>query len=106
MDTLPGVVSIQSVSDPAGNIYATGLFSSQAIFGSFTLFSNNPIFAGFLIKYDKNGNCLWAQKTAASGGAIALIKTGGFYVTGNYGFLSKCDDSGTEIWTKHVQSPG
>jgi hypothetical protein len=51
--------------DAAGNIYITGYYNSPTIiFGTFTL-TNNGYYDLFLVKYDSNGNVLWAQSAGA-----------------------------------------
>ncbi len=74
--------------DASGNAYVTGAFSSSTItFGSYTLTNVND-FDVFLVKYDANGNVLWA--TSAGGTdtdescSLALDASGNAYVTGNF----------------------
>ncbi len=59
----PSVINAVAV-DTLGNIYVTGGYSSATInFGSITLtnISSPGHFDIFLVKYDKNGNVLWAK---------------------------------------------
>ncbi|MBA3901678.1 MAG: T9SS type A sorting domain-containing protein, partial [Bacteroidetes bacterium] len=53
-------------ADSEGNFYVTGFFADKANFGSITL---NGTFdtglEGFIVKYDKNGEVLWAKKQEA-----------------------------------------
>ena len=51
-------------TDLSGNIYFTGTFSSNSItFGATTLLNPNLGFPDiFLVKYDANGNVLWARR--------------------------------------------
>src|SRR6185295_310489 len=46
-------------TDPSGNILITGALSSTAVnYGSYTLTNAGGM---FLVKYDPNGNVLWAK---------------------------------------------
>ena len=55
-------------TDLFGNIYFTGTFSSNSItFGTTTLLNPNLGFPDiFLVKYDSNGNVLWARREGQS----------------------------------------
>ena len=105
--------------DKYGNVYATGHFTDDAVFGTDTLFSNppNPWYTHmFLVKYDNNGNVLMTDQaggpvgTHTWGHAIDVkgceyVVSGSFYATlpvihedtlpafGNYDmFVSKYSD--------------
>lgn len=73
--------------DHAGNSYATGGFSSMAIFDNDTIYSTG-FFDTFLTKYDPSGHVLWVR----SGGGIDLDfassvyvnAEGSIWVTGNF----------------------
>ena len=74
--------------DASGNVYVIGYFFSSTItFGSYTL-TNVGLSDVFLVKYDANGNVLWA--TSAGGTdtdescSLALDASGNAYVTGNF----------------------
>ncbi len=57
------------VTDLNGNAYITGYFSSPTIsFGTYTL-TNTWAQSIFLIKYDSNGNVLWAKNSNGSAGS-------------------------------------
>ena len=106
------------------NIYVVG--STNGIAGQFmnfgTITVNNPDF--FLVKYDSNGNEIWAKGIAGIYGShsvnIATDKDGGVYVAGNSQkspmifdsialtftenqdiFLVKYDQLGNVLWAKH-----
>lgn len=111
--------------DASGNIYITGFFRSSISFDAITIFS-----AGFrdlfVVKYDTNGNALWAKRAGGSdddeGEAIAVDATGQVYVTGffqsptiTFGsttltnttssyyvdlFIAKYDSSGNPLWAR------
>jgi len=114
--------------DIVGNAYITGYFySSTIVFGNTTLTNaggNNESPDIFIVKYDPNGNMLWA-KSAGGGGwdfgnYIAKDITGNVYITGNFDsqvitfdsvalanagtgsdiFIVKYDPSGNVLWVK------
>ena len=77
------------VTDTSGNVYATGSFSSATLtFGSFTLTNNST--SGntdiYIVKYDPNGNVIWARSAGGSdedyATSIALDAWGNIYVAG------------------------
>ncbi len=117
--------------DNFGNVYITGYFFSTSItFGSFTL-TNQGVGGNnngdiFLVKYDANGNVVWAKGAGGTGndGAsyAATDSTGNVYITGIYKsynlilgtdtltndttigtakmFIAKYDSTGNVIWAK------
>jgi len=115
-------------TDANGNIYVTGFFNSDGIqFGSIMLNNLNiGIFQFFMVKYDSNGNALWARKAnsaddnrgydVAVDNAGNILATGAFKgasitfgsvfisntaATGYYDVLVvKYDPSGNVIWAK------
>ena len=113
-------------TDPFGNVYISGYYSSDSIvIGTITLqnagLSFNDI---FVAKYDPTGNLLWAQRFGGSGNdrgtSITTDNTGNVYLTGyfysptivfgtdtltnagNVGdiFVVKFDNLGHVIWAK------
>ena len=116
-------------TDPSGNAYLTGYFSSASItFGSFSLnnVGNGDI---FLAKYDSIGNVLWAKSAGGSGGdganSIATDTLSNVYITGAFSsslitfgpftltnvgsgsiFLAKYDSSGNVVWAKNTGGTG
>jgi len=121
-----------TASDPAGNVYVTGHFFGQSIaFGNTTLTNSNTGFADFyIVKYDANGNVLWARSAGGanteSGTGIAIDQTGSIYVTGWFlspdikfdtiilinkapyffdMFLVKYDKNGNVTWAKSAGGP-
>jgi hypothetical protein len=108
-------------ADKAGNIYATGWFtSSTLVFGSDTLHSSGQGDM-FLVKYDPNGNVIWARSAVGGNneivGGIAVDSHNDIYVTGSFSsntlsfdnitlarmggtntFLVKYDSSGQALW--------
>ncbi len=120
------VASGSSVAtDSAGCVYLVGNFSKALTIGSFNLNNNNNNFSVFLVKYDKNGNVIWARQSVSNGNSdgagmsVACDVFGKVYIAGYYqggikfgansitcgyqsAFLAKYDSSGNVIW---VQQP-
>jgi len=112
-------------TDPGGNIYVAGAFSSGSItFGSNT-FNNYGQDDIFVVKYDPSGNVLWARHAGGSSvddaNGITTDLNGNVYVTGyflsstitfgsttltNAGssdlFVVKYDSSGNILWAKNT----
>jgi hypothetical protein len=117
--------------DASGNTYVAGWFASSTItFGSTTLTNAN---AGngdmFLVKYDANGNVLWAKSEGGTSidqaYSVAVDASGNSYVVGffysptitigsytltNAGFddlfLAKYDANGNVLWAKSAGGTG
>ncbi len=124
-------------TDARGNIYVTGIFDSKTItFDSYTL--NNswpslPDYNIFLVKYDPNGNVLWAKGAGDYYGTsnsneystgISTDVNGNSYLTGYFRysitfdtitltgsatgspsvFIVKYDNAGNLIWTRSSSS--
>ncbi|HEY4798495.1 MAG TPA: SBBP repeat-containing protein, partial [Bacteroidia bacterium] len=89
-----GKISTRGTSvtvDGAGNVYVTGYSNCDTtIFGTVKLGGNkNGYNIGFLVKYDPNGNALWAQQVIGYDGAVkgfAVTKdiSNNVYVTGDF----------------------
>jgi gliding motility-associated-like protein len=116
-------VSEGIATDISGNVYITGFFQAPTItFGTITL-TNSGGQNIFIVKYDANGNVLWAQNPPGNsndlGSGIATDISGNVYLTGwfsshtlafgsytltNAGnqnvFLAKYDPSGNVQWAK------
>ncbi len=111
-------------TDPSGNVIITGGYSSPTItFGTYTL---TNLSAGayniFIVKYDTNGNVLWAKSegsTSEAATSVCTNTTGEIFVTGWFGsptvtfgtytltnsgyssiFLTKYDTNGNVLWAK------
>lgn len=76
-------------TDTSGNVYITGSFHSRAInFGPTTLTNagSNDI---FIVKYDTNGNVLWAKSTGGTesegGSSVSTNKCGNVIMSGSFG---------------------
>ncbi|HXB11126.1 MAG TPA: hypothetical protein VNZ45_03990, partial [Bacteroidia bacterium] len=110
-------------TDLANNIYITGTFRDTIYFGTDTLISADTGRAVFLVKYDPNGNVLWA--TSAGGKkmdeslSVTTDKYNNAYITGFYNsssisfgphtltnaglrdiFIAKYNAAGNSIWAK------
>ncbi|HYV92885.1 MAG TPA: T9SS type A sorting domain-containing protein [Chitinophagales bacterium] len=112
-------------ADASGNVYVTGYFQYQAIFGSDTIHGNGNVNV-FLAKYDTHGNNLWAKSATGPaysigiGYGITADQGGKVYITGYFAysvifgsdtlgnsgysiFTAKYDTSGNALWGR---SPG
>jgi hypothetical protein len=107
--------------DNFGNTYVTGDFSGNAVFGTFNLTSSGSTDI-FIVKYDKNGQAIWAQKAGGSGydcgKGITRDNEGNLYIAGYFnstayfgnlsvitaggydGFVAKYSPDGIPIWVK------
>ncbi|MGP8216034.1 MAG: gliding motility-associated C-terminal domain-containing protein [Bacteroidia bacterium] len=117
--------------DASGNIYITGAFQDTVKFGGYSL--STAYQDVFLVKYDMNGNVLWAKQTQSSytnivlddnaANSVSIDKFGNSYITGgfDYGtitfgtttlnsyntngevFLAKFDPKGNVLWARQSQ---
>ncbi|HYV95474.1 MAG TPA: T9SS type A sorting domain-containing protein [Chitinophagales bacterium] len=112
-------------TDTSGSIYLTGTFNSSIAFGPYTL-TNGGV---FLVKYDENGNVLWAKSAGGiNDGAndAATDASGNIYLTGSFYspsitfgaytlinaggntpydlFLAKYDAAGNVLWATSAGS--
>ncbi|MBK6964748.1 MAG: SBBP repeat-containing protein [Bacteroidales bacterium] len=116
--------------DAFGNIYVTGTFSSSTVTLGTTVLTNAGGNDIFLVKYDTDGNVLWAK---SAGGlkneyaySLALDPSGNAYITGSFSsdsclfgtiteepltlwlsgyedmFLAKYDVNGNAVWVKNA----
>ena len=70
--------------DASGNSYATGYFASSSItFGSTTL-TRSGVYDMYVVKYDGNGNVLWATSAVGVSSSIAVDVSGNSYATGYF----------------------
>ncbi len=115
----------------SGSSYVVSTFSGQSVAGSFTLTSGSTQ-ATSVLKYDGNGNVIWAKKITGSimvmGNAISIDKLNNVYVTGYFNndatfetttltstspsatkldlFVAKYDSIGVLIWAKNFSGDG
>jgi len=115
-------------ADASGNVIVTGTFiGPNIVFGTTTLTNagSGSSIDMFIVKYDPNGNVLWAKKQTAGGTASDVAKgvvadpNGNVIVTGNFNSLSitfgtttltnagandiftvKYDPNGNVLWAK------
>ncbi len=113
--------------DANGNVFMTGMFVSPTItFGSITL-TNTGLSDIFLVKYDSNGNVLWAKSAIGSSEEISLCvctdMSGNVFIGGGFSsptitfdtitlnnvdtvllytdmFIAKYDENGNALWAK------
>lgn len=83
------------VVDPTGNIYVAGNFESSTITLGSTVLTNIGGYKSdiFLVKYDANGNVLWAKSAGGPDhdnvNSIALDASGNCYIAGHF-FSNSC----------------
>ena len=117
--------SLAIAVDARGNVYLTGTFGSHTLtFGSTTL-RNTGFDDIFVVKYDPNGEVLWAKSAGGNfidyGRAIAVDARENVYVTGSFEsttvtlgatilknaggadiFVVKYDPNGEVLWAKSI----
>src|SRR5258708_6754051 len=113
--------------DAGGNLYVTGLFRSQASFGGLNVDGDGSLDV-FVVKYDPNGNAVWASSAGGPGDenalGISLDATSNIYITGffygvaNFGntslvsaggsdvFVARLDGSGSFVWAQSAGIAG
>jgi len=127
-----GATANSVATDKFGNSYVTGYFGDSLVFGTDTLKGSLQSSYVFLVKYDVNGNVLWARqskvnsrKSNGAGVSVATDKSGSVYVGGNFqdtisfnsdslfsstaynytSFLTKYDANGNLVWVKQAVLP-
>ncbi len=123
-----GIDNGYSVSaDAAGNVFATGSFTSTSIaFGTDTLTNQGWGYCIFLTKYDANGNVIWVQRAGTDDDAALSVSadtSGNAFITGyfysatitfgsttlinrdslgnsNDAFIAKYDANGNPLWAR------
>ncbi len=111
------------VSDDSNNIIVTGFFFESATFED-TVLTSGGSYDIFVVKYDADGNLLWARNDGGSsldrGYAISVDDLGNSYVTGYFSatatigdstftsagqddiFIAKYDIDGAFIWARQI----
>ena len=117
-------------ADDLGNSYAVGTYGPSLTFGSSTITSNG-FYDAYLVKYDANGNAIWAKGAGGSGfdntSSVTTDHAGNIYVTGwfdspsitfgsttltnvtgtsNDIFIVKYDSNGNVLWAKSAGGTG
>jgi hypothetical protein len=116
-----------SIATYKGAVVVAGGFMDTVSFGAYTLYGTKLVPNLLLVKYDSNGNVLWAKQSYCTphGGILQVGLTtidnaGNIYVTGNYTdtisfgkdtlrttgsniFLIKYDANGSELWVKESE---
>ena len=130
-DAASGYAYINAVTtDNFGNVYVTGFFNSDIIFGTDRLVSHGDVDI-FLVKYNSSGNVVWAKSAGGSdydefisdhgGHNIATDYLGNVYITGIFGstivfgndtlrqsspngdiFIAKYDSTGNVFWATSI----
>ncbi len=114
-------VSYSVKTDQLSNVYISGYSTSSVLTIGTSTFSNSPGFL-LLVKYDSNGNVIWAKSAAGGAGAYAVTtnSNGEVYITGGFGsqtltidtftlsgnglnfFICKLDNNGNVLWAKNA----
>ncbi|MFC2137198.1 CARDB domain-containing protein, partial [Bacteroidota bacterium] len=111
--------------DLSDNIYITGEFHSDPLyFGSTSLSRDYSSVNMFVVKYDTNGNVLWAKNAGQYGKSIATDTNGNVFIIGDINSylifggikyitqgigdiaLYKYDSTGNELWAKLIGGNG
>jgi hypothetical protein len=75
-------------ADEEGNVYLTGYYINGTINFDNNVLNNSGSSDIFIVKFDLNGNVLWAKKVGGTGfdasNGIAIDKTANVYITGYY----------------------
>jgi len=119
-------------ADPFGNIVVTGFYESTTIsFDGFTLIKSPGWRSIYFVKYDTNGNVLWAKSFGGDwwdlGESISFDNTGNIYLGGGFGsssitfgtikltkassvtfdlFIGKFTPDGDAIWVRSASGNG
>ena len=114
-------------TDPSGNVYLTGSFTSATLrFGAHTL-TNHGRSDLFLVKFDAQGQVLWARNPGSAaeewGASVAVDGHGNPYLAGGFGgtlplgsgalvtrgdndiFVARFDAQGNALWGRQVGGP-
>ena len=124
-----GLADLENMAtDPSGNIYYAGTFTTTIKFGSITLSNLTHNINVYLVKYDHNGNVIWAisgkDGQQADAISVATDALGNVYLNGNFNssiitfgtdtlhsvgsqsiFLVKFNSSGHAVWGKSYGGP-
>ena len=94
--------------DPLGNLIAIGGYWDSPLAVESATLAYISYWNMFLIKYNTNGNLIWAKREDSKqfgfAGEVAFDKTGNFCMryNSNGDFINKYDTSGNVLWTKKI----
>jgi hypothetical protein len=85
---------IDVASDQSGNCYITGFYNTAATFGGITLTAGSDADGIFLVRYDSEGNVIWARQGAGprppggdvsdAGNKVSTDRWGNIYLSGYF----------------------
>ena len=130
IDSIGECNSTSITLDKSGNIYIAGSFSSNIQIGSYSLTCSTYDYDAFLVKYNSNGNVIWAEQSTVRNGAayvndVTTDKFGNVFITGDYhytdvkfgshrlsilplvqanAFTVKYDSNGNVIWANQSET--
>ena len=110
--------------DNHGNIYVTGIFGDSIRFGGNIISTPfQALQSMFLVKYDSNGNVVWARQSIGTSQGLGVTNdqygntfvTGGFEDSVSFGsnrlgavsvdfFIAKYDPNGNVLWAKQANT--
>lgn len=103
------------VCDSAGNVYVTGYYQGAVQFGNWNTDSGDDMEI-FVVKYDAQGNFLWAQHAGSpyndSAEDIAIDSVGNVYITGwfqnvaTFGALGVVSEGSSDMFIAKLNSSG
>ncbi len=113
--------------DSSGNVFIAGDYSNSDIFFGSLMLPYTPGTSMFVVKYDTDGNPLWAKSSSSIDSYATSVKAGSdgaLYLAGNYStlqfslgsvslnntngsntydcFMAKLDQNGNTIWAKTI----
>lgn len=115
--------------DANGNVFVAGSFRSPTMTVGSTTFTNSGFADIFIVKYDSNGNVVWAKSAGGTSideaSSVSVDPTGNIFITGifespsilfgatsltNAGmlnvFVAKYDTNGNVLWAKSASGTG
>jgi hypothetical protein len=127
-----GLLTFGVCCDASGNIFVTGIFGSTlAVLGTYTLTRPAGGEDVFIVKYDPNGNVLWARRSQGgavagnAGNSVSADQAGNVFIAGAFSsptlsfgtytltntgysniFLTKYDTNGNVLWAKSAGGQG
>ena len=103
-------------ADDAGNVYVSGMFEVEAIFGADTLRSFEDAFTTFIVRLDSNGGFVWARSpggfSTSIGRSLAADGRGNVYVAGElegeaiFGLDTLASHGGRDMFVVRLDTAG